>query len=112
MLEKILQKRQLLTRLLRSNQETIAAKQDSPSEVKKLEDPRPLIRELDVLLDRCNELITRHNDMVAALTENRRRCTEQVWQLFRWRLDGECSTLKQARAETTAQLENLQKEAT
>lgn len=79
--------------------------------MKRLEDPRPLIRELEVLLDHCNDLISRHNDMVAALTENRRRCTEQVWQLFRWRLDGEFGTLRQVRAETTAQLEKLQKEA-
>ena len=99
-----------MIRILKSNQEAIAEKIDFPSDKRHLEDVRPLVKELAELLDQCNELTSSHNGTVAELEGNRDHCKEYVWQLLRWRMDGEFGTLKQIREESTALLEDLRKE--
>jgi len=95
---------------MKENMSRIDGKIDNPSLCVQLEDLSPRLIEINTSIQKCNKVIKDNNDIVAAIGENKIKCSNEVWGLIAYRMQGEVKTYKQALADENAKTEALRKE--
>ncbi|MEW8333767.1 MAG: AAA family ATPase [Candidatus Thiodiazotropha sp.] len=110
--EKMKAEKELLDSKITINKQRLAGKKKEASRVVELESVSNVTDAIRSLIESANDLITKHNDMVANISKERSMLTAQVWKYVLEELKADLASYQTARNGLNKAIESLTKQIT
>ena len=110
--EKIKTEKELLDSKITINKQRLAGKKKEASRVVELESVSNVTETISLLIESANDLIKKHNEMVANISKERSMLTAQVWKYVLEEIKADLASYQTARNGLNKAIESLTKQIT